>query len=254
MGVPKSLGKSRHKHHPKVRGPVSGNLVGILDGCVLHLPMDEGFGDTCYDRSGYGNHGTIKGATWEWDQRFGPVLRFDGIDDYVEVQDDPSLRGMRYLTVCVWFRTADASDMYQRVVNYWNHGGYLLYLYYGNTKVRFYVNDGANEDKPCYVESTSDISADEWYFVCGVADGANIRIFVNGKEENSRAWSGVISFAGLIPSLEVSSKEYPFNGTITEVCIYNRVRTPDEVSLSFSSHPFSTPHIKGRVFLYSVSR
>ena len=36
----------------------------IRDGLVLHLPMNEGTGNTCYDTTRYSNHGTIYGARW----------------------------------------------------------------------------------------------------------------------------------------------------------------------------------------------
>jgi len=36
----------------------------VRDGLVLWLPMEEGGGTTVYDKSGYGNDGTINGATW----------------------------------------------------------------------------------------------------------------------------------------------------------------------------------------------
>ena len=39
----------------------------VRDGLVLWLKMNEGYGDTVYDLSGYGNHGTIYGASWIWD-------------------------------------------------------------------------------------------------------------------------------------------------------------------------------------------
>jgi len=36
----------------------------VLDGLVLWLKMEEGSGTTVHDYSGYGNHGTIYGASW----------------------------------------------------------------------------------------------------------------------------------------------------------------------------------------------
>ena len=39
----------------------------VREGLVLWLKMNEGYGDTVYDLSGYGNHGTIHGASWVWD-------------------------------------------------------------------------------------------------------------------------------------------------------------------------------------------
>jgi len=59
-------------------------------GCVLWLDFLEPEGDTAYDKSGYDNHGTIYGATRVRALgRYG--LEFDGIDDFVKVQSDPSL-------------------------------------------------------------------------------------------------------------------------------------------------------------------
>jgi len=53
-------------------------------GCVLWLDFAEPDGARAYDLSGYGNHGTIYGAS----RRRGPLLRamsFDGVDDYVDL-------------------------------------------------------------------------------------------------------------------------------------------------------------------------
>jgi len=45
---------------------VKANMRGAVatDGLVLWLRFDEGSGDTVRDISGYGNNGTIYGATW----------------------------------------------------------------------------------------------------------------------------------------------------------------------------------------------
>jgi len=37
----------------------------IRNGLVLWLPFEEGVGTTVYDGSGYGNNGTLHGATWD---------------------------------------------------------------------------------------------------------------------------------------------------------------------------------------------
>ena len=74
-------------------------FVRVIDGCVLALPMDEGSGDTVYDKSGNDNDGTIYGgATWT-DGRFGKALDLDGTDDYVEVSSNESLNIKKKLTI-----------------------------------------------------------------------------------------------------------------------------------------------------------
>ena len=38
--------------------------LDIREGLVMHLPMNEGTGNICYDTTRYGNNGTIHGARW----------------------------------------------------------------------------------------------------------------------------------------------------------------------------------------------
>jgi hypothetical protein len=62
------------------------------------------------DSSGYGNDGTIYGATFVGG-KFGKALSFDGVDDYVEVPDSPQLSGSgKDLTVEAWIKQDRLSD------------------------------------------------------------------------------------------------------------------------------------------------
>lgn len=53
-------------------------------GCVLYMPGLPGGGSSIYDRSPYGNHGTIVGPTWRREPSGLCGLSFDG-DDYVNI-------------------------------------------------------------------------------------------------------------------------------------------------------------------------
>lgn len=70
---------------------------------VLVLRFDEGSGTIAKDESGYGNDGTIYGATWI-DGISGKALAFDGVDDYVEIPDDGSLY-FNDFTFTFWAKT-----------------------------------------------------------------------------------------------------------------------------------------------------
>ena len=63
----------------------------IDDSLILYLSFDEGNGEDAFDTSNYGNNGVLNGGP-EWvDGRFGKALKFDGVDDYVEIPDNESL-------------------------------------------------------------------------------------------------------------------------------------------------------------------
>jgi hypothetical protein len=66
--------------------------------------FDEGSGSVVSDASGNGNDGTIGGATWTNDGKFGPALQFDGENDFVRVADNASLDLTEEVTVEAWIR------------------------------------------------------------------------------------------------------------------------------------------------------
>jgi hypothetical protein len=66
--------------------------------------FDEGAGTTTADASGNGNDGTINGATWTNDGKFGSALQFDGDNDFVRVLDNASLDLTEEVTVEAWIR------------------------------------------------------------------------------------------------------------------------------------------------------
>ena len=64
--------------------------------------LDEGTGTMAYDSSGMGNNGTLRGGPKWVAGVAGQALQFDGVDDFVEVPDDQSLRVYNEVTVMAW--------------------------------------------------------------------------------------------------------------------------------------------------------
>jgi len=70
---------------------------------ILMLNVDEGTGNP-QDSSGKGNHGTITGATWTTQGKFGNALEFDGVNDMVNCGNDESLNITDRITVEAWIK------------------------------------------------------------------------------------------------------------------------------------------------------
>lgn len=66
---------------------------------VGYWKFDEGSGSIAHDSSGNGQDGTVYGAGWT-EGISDKALQFDGVDDYVEVPDNPSLSGFSQLKLC----------------------------------------------------------------------------------------------------------------------------------------------------------
>ena len=75
-------------------------------GCVLYLPGLPGGGGKIYDKSSYGNHGTITGAAWKRLPTGLWCLSFDGSDDYVNCGNSESLSIPDAITIKAWVKSS----------------------------------------------------------------------------------------------------------------------------------------------------
>ena len=57
----------------------------VIPGLVASYSFEDGGGTTLSDRTGRGHAGTLSGAAWTTQGRFGGALSFDGINDWVTV-------------------------------------------------------------------------------------------------------------------------------------------------------------------------
>ncbi len=166
------------------------SLAGPLAGW---WPMNEGQGQTIYDWSGNGNHGTLGSTsgvddndpTWT-DGRFGAgrALAFDN-EDVVTIPRDRSLEPKR-LTVSSWVRAHEPPGSFKYIVAKGSQGceaaSYGLYTA-SDSGVAFYIYDGANY----YVspEAPQSVWDNSWHNVAGTFDGSRVRLFVDGRQIGS---------------------------------------------------------------------
>lgn len=161
-------------------------------------PMLECTGTIVHDVSGKGNHGTIYGATWL------PVggLLFDGVNDYIEVENAPSLNPVKGITVAAWYRTVSFHGCGNNVIiekPYVIHNLPFYQYHLGVTGDQYYH---------CQASFTFDLSIEgnwvqiktpnfywqpnRWYFIVGTYDGFTVRLYVNGELTSSCACTGSI--------------------------------------------------------------
>ncbi len=81
-------------------------------GTVLYYPGLPGSGSKLYDRSPYGNQGTITGASWVRLSSGLWCLSFDGSDDDVDLGKDASLSILGDLTIKFWSKANRGSDAF----------------------------------------------------------------------------------------------------------------------------------------------
>ena len=100
-----------------IETPGPGRTVTVLPlgGLVAAYGFSEGSGTTVADISGNGNTGTIAGATWTTG-RFGQALSFDGVNDWVTVNDANSLDLTDGMTLEAWINPTALSGWQSAII------------------------------------------------------------------------------------------------------------------------------------------
>jgi len=202
---------------------------------ISHWKFDEGEGSIAYDSVG-NNHGTIHGAQWTVGQING-ALSFDGANDYVRVGDSESLHLTSGATLSAWVNTS-SSTIAQGIVGRWNYAGSpdkrsILLDARGDLAdtFRFYICiDGTTATYTCLV-SNLQFLPNTWYHVAGTYDGTEMKLYIDGQEDNSLPKSGNIFLSN--SEWNIGAFDYGdlghFQGIIDDVRVYNRALYPDEI-------------------------
>lgn len=220
------------------------DLYRQTSGLISHWKFDEGIGTTVADPIG-GNNGVINNATWTAG-KLGGGLNFDGIDDDVQI---PGLLGQpQDITISAWANLSAKDTSGAELVSLGDHVAIRLDATTGGTRGFYY--DGAT----WRTTSTGISSAGTgWHhFVYVVDDANNIqKIYVDGVEKGSTAYTQSISYAGLgsytfIGRHGNSSGNYDFNGVIDDVRVYNRALSAQEIQ-----DLYNTSSLSGTVAFHS---
>ena len=207
------------------------------------------------DDSGNGLDGLIHGAALTED-RFGNTngaYYFDGIDDYISVQNYGEFNIPAY-TLSAWVYVEGSLDRNQNILalgedTNTDHSGMKLQVL-----TNFYQFD--HEDvynQNLKVQSTSTIGNNQWYFVAATLDTTtgSTKIFVNGQLDNSTVYNNkkydtnINSdfFIGSIYS-SISPPEYIhhnfFQGVIDDIAVYNTCLSSEEIQQLYNPVPEPT--------------
>ena len=260
--IPVSIGTSFDE-----RGVASGFFAGSLDeveiyrqaftaddvrykfqthALAAYLPLDEPATDQP-DGGIYANAARCSAAacpTWTEDGRVFAAYRFDGVDDYFEIPDAPSLNLTEY-TLALWFRASDPQSRTQAVLGRGED--------WAADKAQWVIeiNDPANprkvqlwyeaaDDSDFYFPSRTDITPNTWYHVAVTrSNNGTVRLYLNGVlEHESVAAVGpaVVAAPVMIGNRTNTPNTYQdyFSGTIDDVRVYRQVLTSSDVAYVYA--------------------
>ena len=226
--------------------PLSGDEVNQLynyaPGPVLHLKLDEKSGTTAYDSSGYNNHGTITGATWETGKNNG-ATKFINDTDQVLVSQSSSINNLKSFTYSAWVKSFDTGNGSRRPIMEKGSGSDIKKTitfgdHTGSSKRRVMVEVNTNGTTGEITTVNDTYGLNEWEYWTMTYDDNGTRIpklYKNGVEVqyvSQVAATGVIdddSARDLALGSSPGTNFYAFDGLVDDVKIYNYVRTQEQI-------------------------
>ncbi len=221
------------------------------------------FNGNANDESGNGNNGTVNGATLTAD-RFGDVNKafsFDGLNDYVFINDSPSLSVNGDITISAWkWEDPNSSNGYHEIVTKRLIGdwGYNLAISKipgpTNQELDRIFSGRRNNDGAQSEYRYSDQMAVEaiWQHVVVTISNNTIKFYINGNDAGNSTYGGSVftipsqnQLVGVTIGDCNCNNNQEMQGALDDIGIWNRALTADEVLALYNGCNVSTQVVSG---------
>lgn len=205
------------------------NPTAITAGLVICLDAANpksypGSGNTWFDMTGRGNHGTLTNAP-TFSTVGGGTIVFDGVNDYVTVPNSADFNfGTGDFTVEAWINMTSSANLYPQIGGTHQGGA-------GNSGWYYYAATSYASNKQAFgcqteIQNTqAAISTNKWYHMVGTRIGTTFTFYQNGVAGASGNYTDNISsnnalIIGNLNSTTNFPTTYPFPGNISVYRIY----------------------------------
>jgi len=184
-----------------------------------------------------GNNGAAQNGATFAPGKVGQSFSFDGVDDFVEVQDSSNLNLAQALSIDAWVNPSVANQsggIVEKTVGDVVNTQYSVFLEGGMAKFRLIIVPTVDHRT---IQSDSLIPINSWTHIAGTWDGATMKLFINGVQQTETLAVTPPINSGVGPTLigRLGSNIYHFAGHIDEVEIFNRALSQTEIQAIFNA-------------------
>jgi len=190
--------------------------------------------ETAADSSGNGNTGILHNGTLRQPSggTIGGAFKFDGVDDYVQVDNKSNFDITNQITVAAWIKVNAFTKNFQAIVTKGDSAWRIQR--YGNTNFIEFACTGLTHNQYGNIWGATNVNNGQWHHVAGVYDGTKIHLYVDGNPDVTPiSTSGSIrtnSHNVMIGENAEKTNRYWY-GWIDDVRVYNRGLTAGEISI-----------------------
>jgi subtilisin family serine protease len=214
-------------------------VTGYDPTLIAWWKLDEGTGTTAYDSADNHNGQLVNGPVWATGKINGG-LSFDGVNDYVSVADDASLRFTKdsSFTICAWVKpnsTTYAGQIVCKMQSNSQHGLFTYELQWSPVNLRFdFVLSNSGNYYIDVSTPNGSVPTGGWAYATCVYQNKDIKIYLNGALKSSGYFnSNPSGAADKFLSIGVRTYDTTFEnylgGMLDDVRIYNRALSADEI-------------------------
>lgn len=210
-----------------------------------NLETDYDFNGTKYITFGYAP-----------EYRFERSITFDGVQDYLEVEDALDLIGP--FTISLWVNRGPNSnnkDLLGKRNGSPYTDGYSLRLD-GTGKPRMLWKNAANATQA--ISAETDLPFNEWHHVAITYDGTNATFYIDGVEDGTAPLDPPIASPGqnfLIGAVDHMAVKNYFDGTLDEVRVWDGALTVDQLRFIMNQEiEENTNFVDGKIIPNTISK
>jgi prepilin-type N-terminal cleavage/methylation domain-containing protein len=201
---------------------------------VAEWLFEQTNGTTALDTSGNNMNATLtNGSSWS-DGKYGNASILDGVNDYVQVNNNALINNMSQSTISFWIKLNSLSSS-QIPISKDGDSGYYIQI---NSNGQPYIRYGS---AVTHVGSVGTITTGTWTYLTMVYNGSTLVLYKNGVllsgsssgtppvSQDDKLWIGGYSANG-----GAAPNSYFVNGLIDNTRIYNYARTPEQIAWEYN--------------------
>lgn len=209
----------------------------VTSGLVLALDAADknsyrGSGTSWKDLSGNNYTGTLTNSPTFSNANRG-VIVFDGTDDNVQLGTASNFISANGTTISCWVKTR-VVQVYKKIFVTVTAGTQTItgvYLSIGPSPYNYYF--GINGVQGAI--STSDLSTNQYNYLCGTYDKSNIKLYLNGTLLVSSVYTTAINTGGIGRISGYDSGSEIWDGNVASFSIYNRALSTVEILQNYNA-------------------
>ncbi len=184
------------------------------------------------DVTGKGHTGTIREATWTTG-KFGKALNFDGVNDWVSIDDAADLHLSTAMTLEAWVYPTKNTAWRTAIMK--ERSGDLAWALYASGSAKPSAWAATNAGMGSTTGPTAP-ALNTWTHLAAVYDGSTLRLLVNGTQAASTPQTGpLVTSTGALRLGGNNIWSEWFAGRLDDVRIYDKALTTPQIQTDMNT-------------------